>query len=288
MSINDHRCISTVSKTNLLIVTDSRGRGIDYELAFTQKICDCVQTTTEVIPGGNFKQLLQIAQAKDVELRRRGEKADYVIIAGGICSLTKKAAWPHPRARSILYDPKEDCVKKIIDNIDDARKCFGNNVNIATIPPASLQKYYKFMNGQDPSGVHLHRLEKQQVKLLQDLETINKHIIAGNINRNIETIDWNRKVQSASLKKRNRGKSNLRRRVVKFTDRELYDGVHATDKLQMQWFARLIEVTSKELKKTGGPLNSNAQIDSTSSDEEHVKMQWNPTTREYEVVRRDS
>ena len=278
-------CRHSKNPINLVIVTDSRGRGLDYELAFSPRACNCVETYTKVCPGAKLSKLVEEAREIDSQLRSRGEKADYTVIAGGICSFTRKAPLPHPGARSLVYDTKQDCVSEIKSEIDRVRRTLGDQVSVATIPPASLIKYYQFMNGKPPTGAFLHALERQQAKLLNDIENVNRYIINDNIRTRVETIDWDRKVHSHSLKKRTKGKSTFRKRVIRFTDKDLYDGVHANTKLQDQWFTRCVEVIYKELKKLFSSQTSSKQVEESnaSDDEMPIRLQWDTTTKKYKV-----
>ena len=85
----------------------------------------------------------------------------------------------------------------------ELRAIFGDKINIGTISPASLVKYYKVKNPSPPENKNQSdRLEKEQRALGEDLGRINNFIKDNNTNAGVETINWADYLFRNSLKRR--------------------------------------------------------------------------------------
>ena len=122
-------------------------------------------------------------------------------------------------------------MEHITSTIDDLFSLFGTKLNITTITPASLKKHFEFKN---PGVTVPEELLLQQKCLIDDIKLINEHIININEDRGTNTINLARQFTGKSLKKNSGWK-----RVYKFTDKDLTDGIHINDSMKETW-AKLI------------------------------------------------
>ena len=215
-----------MTKKKVFIATDSRGRDLQPFLAshFSQQQ---LSIQVDVCPGATLEQLVNVIKAKT------DDSHDLIILSGGICNLTTKTKGKG--IKSLTYHRNEDNISKIKDLVTTTQGTFGNRLSIATIPPASLLKFFQYHNKSlDPPEY----LTEQQRDLLQDTEEVNQYITTLSKAANIRTIDLHKQVFNNVLdpKKKNKHSCEKRRRV--FLEKLLTDGVHANTTLKQKWFKR--------------------------------------------------
>ena len=93
--------------------------------------------------------------------------------------------------------------------------------------------------------------------LIEDIEATNRHIIARNIRADRPTFDLSKQSYSLSLKRQ----GPKRKRITKFNDKELPDGVHPSITLEQIWAKYIAKVTIAILTKE-------ERKETTSEDEE--------------------
>lgn len=225
-----------MTKKKILIVTDSRGAGLQQFLA--EKI-DSNNTNIKVLVyrGAKLETLCNIVECK------YDSSLDLVILSGGICDLTIREK--EKGVKTLVYqrtDGNLDRIKDILTRITGKPGLRGK-ITITTIPPASLHRYFRHHNAnKDPPP----QTQQQQQDLLQDIQEINECIITLNKAANLKTIDLHDKCFRKSLAPKSKSKTKPiaeRRRKI-FQDHFLSDGVHANLSLQSKWFTRYAEIIS--------------------------------------------
>ena len=171
----------------------------------------------------------------------------YCIVYAGICGLTDKV---NIKGRSVLRYQSIFRDDKVTCNIDVAKflkSSFGDQINICSIIPADLIKYYRVHNQDgDISDYLIH----EQLALEEDVTTINKVLMDLN-SKSITNINLSSRVQIKSKKKRQRsGAKVVYRRVAKFSYSELTDGVHFSQKLKRLIFGLIIDTAIRDISAT--------------------------------------
>ena len=231
-----------------LLISDSRGRGIKTQLI--EKIPETNNITWDeiILPGATLERIQQ-----RLERSQRRNKWDLVIIIGGICNFTTRTVTK--RTRLLEYKTsKLDKAKEAINNILVQQ---GLKTHICTLTPASLVKY-----STEPTPQTI----TEQEELIKDIEELNNHIATKNIERDSPTIDLARQSYTSSLKKQ----GNKRKRISKFNDKDLEDGVHPSAELQDKWTTYMAQVISKIAHK----IRPEDQDESSSSEDEETES-WN-------------
>lgn len=135
-----------------------------------------------------------------------------------------------------------------------------DKIQLCTITPASLAKY----NSNESDTTH-----KQQQNLNRDIQELNQLIIEKNIERDLPTIDLARQSYTASLKKQGAKK----KRILKFTDKDLTDGVHPSTHLKHLWTSYMGPIIDKIMDKLS---SKNDGEDNLSTDEDDGEQEsWN-------------
>ena len=262
-------------KLKILVVTDSRGRGLRHYLDETNLSTQC-EYNIITIGGANLQNLLNIV---DVE----SNTYDYFIVCGGICNLTSKI-----RSGNLIclhYERDYNYVDSLIGTIEHYKAIYGNRINIATIPPASLINYNSWKNGVNRELEYEYEYQAQQEQLLEHLEYINQTIVRLNIITDTETLNWAEKAFSSSIKRNGR-------RTNKFKASWFSDGVHPDPPLQRILFRRILEISRKGidifretladvLAEASDPDSDHEEEAQTSSAEESTDDSWNYKRRRH-------
>ena len=209
---------------DVLVVTDSRGRGLS-QLIRQERRFDFWNIKVAYLPSSSLEKLAVEAIQEEARIHY-----DRIIIFGGICSLTEKVTIGRERRLHYTLDNNRELkVRGVIDTITDIYSRFPGKVSVCTIPPASLIKYYTVYN---PGKELPIRLEEEQDQLIEDIEYINNVIRDQNKSAEQKTINTASRVYKHSIKRyRNQ---NRTRRVSRFTDKDLPDGVHCTEKVKKE------------------------------------------------------
>ena len=215
----------------ILILTDSRGRGLEN---FTEDILKNCDIEVVLQPGAKIEQLFQ--KAKN---RQQQSSYDCILVQAGICNFTTKT---YERGLYFLKYYRDNQTNSVIEYIEQARGDL-SNLLIATIAPASLKRYFVHSNGHEPEGRQITDLANQQQDLLDDLEIVNNHITKLNIELGLRTVDLHRQVFGTSLRRK---KS---RRPAKFQDTHLVDGVHPDEALKAKWNRRICYSILSQLRQ---------------------------------------
>ena len=214
-------------KYGIVVLTDSRGRGLKETLESQQegqkpyKILVCVK------PGAKLANL--ILEAEDY-LQGKKFKGGYTVIQvyllAGICDYTSIIRVKG--LKCIEYKRIHLKINILSDEIKRIYELHKGKIIVSTIPPACIEQSYTHRGLLIPEDSD-QTVKVQQANLLEDLENINKIIIQCNKECAVESLDLAVKVFSDSKKKREK-----RRRTV-FAGKRLFDGVHATPKLELTW-----------------------------------------------------
>ena len=238
---------------NVLIITDSRGRNLLPQLNKHQFIGFKINFKVLSFPGATIESIL-----KRIERSSRTQSWDLYIIIAGICNLTHRVVTKGHRFLEYKNRKVEECIGAVDQVFDSVLK---DNLHICTFTPASLHKYSNYRN-DDPS------IKEEQDNLLQDLERINNHIKKRNISADRATIDLAKQTYSLSLKKQ----GSRHKRVTKFTDKELPDGVHPSIKLEKTWAKYIAHMTVQIIRKRLQPADDPTD-ESDDSDHGNFKCQ---------------
>ena len=237
----------------LLFVSDSRGRG------GTDLLQDpSLEVTTIIRPGAGL-QILTNEAVKFLGLR----KYDLVIIAGGICDLTKKEVQCGEKVLSYPLSQEDRSAKIALlsDSITKARSKIGRKLLLTTIVPASLVNYYYHHNPQKTTAPQ--DLNEQQIALFQDIDEINACIAANNRAAERRTPNWANFALQHSKKRKRKGSSQLAKSCSNLALKHLPDGVHFSGELLNKCVTALIKVAQAEL------LNEDSENLSRSDEEAH-------------------
>ena len=134
----------------------------------------------------------------------------------------------------------------------------------SSLTPASIIKYNSKLNSKGATD----RDSEEHSQLIQDVEELNHFIATSNIRRDLPTIDLARQSYRASLKKQ----GNKKKRILKFTDKDLTDGVHPSNHLRETWANYMAPVVTKILKKMEDKRNEETL---SSETEEEEPESWN-------------
>lgn len=225
--------------TDVLIITDSRGDGLDAYLAYYLE--GCTNICFESLKGASFKDIRVFLEKNVQDL-----KFDYAAIIAGICSFTIKKDGRLSYFRSPFV--REPLIQGVISEINKIREILSPaKVSIATIPPASIGKHYWTIHdltlAQLPPGT-----EDQQCSLVLDIFNTNNEITDNNIAAGIKKIlnvaDY---TFVNSLKRRNFGNREIYKRTTRFSDKGLWDGVDFDETLKHKIFCRIVDLLQEEI-----------------------------------------
>lgn len=251
-------------KTNCLILTDSRGGGLSeylnsqsYEEINTNSVEQEVEIDVITIPGAKIQELARCIPAKIHE-----KPYELIIIIAGICNFTTK------EGKLLTYGESQK--ETVLEIIQDLRDTYPHAIlTFATIPPASLKKNARFLN-----DTHNFSFTAQQDLLIKDIKEVNNFIVEQNIIEDSPTLDWARPTFITSKKRKRKGKTA--RKVTKFTDRHLPDGVHPNEQLKTRWFkithkfiVRKLAPTEERGTDATSHSGSSTDSDSDSSEKDY-------------------
>ena len=126
---------------SVLVITDSRGRDLDFEF---RKACN-ITFTLVIYPGAGLVKLLNKA------LANVPKAYDLIFISGGICDITEKCKQPKKislrgNATTTLVDDLEAMVRENLAVL----RCHNPNVIMTTTYEVSLSDYILNYNGPVP------------------------------------------------------------------------------------------------------------------------------------------
>ena len=208
---------------NILIITDSRGRGIGQYLK--RETPENYKYKTVFLPGASLERV-----AVEVFQQYDRQQYDNCIVLAGICGLTEKFIIRGQRRLHYPTESAADKVNNILSTIHDLNTRL-THINIATIIPASLIKHFRYHNPgcELPIG-----LQDEDKRLLEDIELINREIKETNQAHERRTINLYARVCKNSLRKF-RGQARTRRKS-RFTDKDLTHDIHCNAALQKTCF----------------------------------------------------
>ena len=235
----------------VIIFSDSRGRNLARLLNRIEDSTIDISYEVHVLPGATLDLI-----HKKIERSSRRYSWDLCIIIAGICDLTVRVV---TRTHRYLEYTNRRLIetKSIINQILDSQE----KTHISTITPALLSKYSSYRNN-DPT------IEDEQKNLMDDIEDINRHIISRSIQRDVPTINLAKLSYDLSLKKQ----GNKHKRITKFSDKNLPDGIHPSIKLEEQWAKYISKQTEAILIKQA----SQQQLTESTEDEtDDDDSNWN-------------
>ena len=125
--------MSRYTKFNVLLVTDSRGRGIKnlLDLSLATNLPTAKVTIHHILrPGATLHKF-----TKEIIQTCNTSTPDIILIIGGLCSITSKATYG--RYTCINYSDSQSKVEHITSTIDD----------LGSIPPTFTS--YQLVNGKN-------------------------------------------------------------------------------------------------------------------------------------------
>ena len=249
--------MSTVNTSYLIALTDSRGRGLR---AYINKNCQNYVAIIRLLPGRSLQQIATIASTL---LPKYKQSNFYCIIHAGICSLTIKTAVGHPNSlRYPLFD-REERVREVIETITNLKASYTNRINICTIAPASLHKYF---HTKHPATPIPRGLDEEQEALIEDLFIINRVIKELNADWLNPNINLSARFFAHSKKRQRKSKTKTYKRVTKLKDNDLVDGLHFSNKIRATCFKLITRTAASELVKLYRPPSpSTSESSSTDS-----------------------
>ena len=254
-------------KPNIIIICDSRGRGLQ-NFVDSHPESSNYYNTIEILPG---RDINQIAINAIQTISNLSTQNFYCVIFAGICSLTERTTIAGTQRIHYPLNNRTNKVREVINTIRDLKQRYSNSINICTIVPASLNKYFQHHNPQVPAP---EGLDAEQNALLEDIEEINQEIV--NINAGaITNINLSKRFFKQAKRKRQKIASTIyRRRVLRFTDCDLPDGVHLSEDSKLTCFSLIYESAIRDLSHRPLPspeeeiiLDLNSSQDSSDSEQ---------------------
>ena len=231
-----------IKRKTVRIVTDSRCGGLLNYLEKDSNLNSCYKFDFQCKKGATLEVLGKLIDKKP------WRKWDYAIILGGICNFTERTITEDKKL--LVYTRKHSRVPELKSLITELKAKHKESLNIATIPPAYLENYFKHNNQNNGilSQQEITEQEKQQKQLEEDIKEVNEKIIEINRQEQTDTINLEEKSYVSSLKnkKRKKGKPD---RVLRLKKRNFPDGVHADEELRELWFRRIAGVLLKQSQK---------------------------------------
>ena len=214
----------------ITVITDSRGDSNLFQTLWKENP-NILEAKLLAFPGAKLESLTQIVK----QLQLSDKSIQLFIVAGGICDLTSKTT--RNNQRLLTYDLDEGTRQRKRDQIRQKHVELQEtkSVLVCTIPPACIVKYFMFNN---PGQEVPEELFEQQNALIQDLLVINTQIFAENDIVGLPTIDLARYLFNISIKKRRNG--TIKSRVQRFSNINLYDGVHFNEKLKKNYHMKIV------------------------------------------------
>ena len=232
--------MSRSARKHVLFISDSRGRGFDSYVE-SQNASDEYRYRYIIESGLTLEKIKE-----KIHQQHRYRKFDYTVVLGGICSLTEKTK---QKRKAILSYPKNnspDKKERVIKIINDLKEKLAGQINLCTIIPACLTKYYQVQNRTKETP----DFTDEQSALLDDIEEINNTIKRLNSITNTPNIDYARRCYKHSLKRRRTGDKNIKTRVKEFENTKLWDGVHLDKVYQSKLFEIIFDTIKRQLNPT--------------------------------------
>ena len=234
----------------MLVLSDSRGSGLDSFVEETNIVPVDFKTKIIVIPGATIDTLASelISNSQKIMTNHKFTKL-VVILYGGICDMTTLRRTPGNE--QVSYVPNDSTLTQIKSAIDKVIKyTMDHDISLvlSTIMPVDLikSKDYKMRTGKlFISSYTDEDLLAQQEHLIADLKNVNDYIISQAITKNITYVNVAREIEKVSIKKK--GGKKIHNNFV-----HLFDGVHSDDTLKKKIFNKLIN----SLKYTGDEHDS--------------------------------
>jgi hypothetical protein len=160
------------------------------------------------------------------------------------------------KKRAIGYplNTRSHKVEDACEVLDGLRQEFGGRINIPTVIPASLSKYHTYSN---PGSSIPEGTEEEQTALLEDIKIFNNKIKESNLQSSVTTVNLSSRFFNFSIKKNRKSKAKTKRRVEKFTDSQLYDGLHLSHEIRPVCFKLIFDSAKRDLQKLSqGPIES--------------------------------
>ena len=227
----------------VLVIYDSRGANLQ-ELLEEQPDNSVINWTVKVYKGATLNTISS-------KLRGQHKKFGLIVVIAGICNFTTKT---RVRTRNSIEYPqrkKEDTIKEI----DKLLERYNNKIHLCTITPADLLK----RKDHDSTVT-----EEDQTNLEQDISETNQYIITKNNERDFPTIDLAYNSYTKSIKKQGPKK----KRITKFTSKDLPDGIHPSEDLKRDWARYIAQRTPQIIAKI------EAKLDDESSDSDKEQESW--------------
>jgi hypothetical protein len=224
--------------------TDSRGRNILLKLThFTPHDLN-IEWDAHTLPGANLKTI-----SKWIDRSKRRSTWDITIIIAGICNFTHKVQSRNKHYLEYTISKSEE-TKRAIDLLLDHH---GESTHLCIITPAVLSKFSNHRDGDT-------NIEEEQKQLLSDIEEVNNYIQSKNIERDTATIDLAIQSYTKSLKKQGEHK----KKIIKFTGKDLPDGIHPSITLEDTWAKYIAKVISGIIRKNRTVDDSTEESDQDS------------------------
>ena len=247
-----------MSRPNVLILTDSRGSGLEEHLKNDSAFWTSYDVRVIAVKGAKLHVLKNLlSNRKRPNLRSR--VWDLAVICGGICDFTAKNTTGSVRV--LEYNRNPDNIKKLCTLIEEIKHQYGQCLHIATIPPALLPEYLTCHNKTTPTET-LEKvsqdldLEHQQFQLESDIQEVNDKIVQLNIQFGNQTINLAEKTYTSSVKKK-KTSGRVQARILKLRKDILVDGVHCAKDKQHIWYERIRSVIENALS-----TNNSREIES--------------------------
>ena len=246
----------------VLVITDSRGRDIHNFLSKE------LYVTTKVLPGAKIQEIASVAKAEHV-----GKPFKLTVIAGGICNLTHRET--SKSIKCLRYDTDEETRRTKLEQIKNTVLELQDSIKpviFCTITPASIVKYYKHHNAgkihqKQAPETPTTEYQEEQTALQTDVKIINDFLIENSINGNTKTVNWHKFSIRNSVTKNRRGR---KKRIAKFVDTNITDGVHFNKYLKQKCFEETLKVIKKRIveepqneEETDSELNTSQESIST-------------------------
>ena len=252
-------------ESKILVITDSRGKGLEELLETHTDPTLAINWTVRVYPGATISAIHR-------RLNRLHSKYEAIIVIAGICNFTSRI-----KTRSTIHieytESKKDETQIQIDALLDT---FKEKVHLATITPADLF-LQKFPNENTTTDA--------QKNLENDIKEVNNHIIGRNIHRDLPTVDLADNSMTSSIKKQGSKKKRISKFCnsgLKFTNPKHTDGVHPNPALKEDWVKYIIKLAPHIIRRTS-EVGATAQEDPTSSEEDQ-DPDWNDFKRNRNIT----
>ena len=254
-------------KPTIIILTDSRGRGLPEFISEHPESSD-YNNIVKVLPG---KNLNQIAIEAIQTISNLSAQNYYCVILAGICGLTEVTQIARNKRLHYPLDARSEKVSDITCTVRDLKRRYIDKINICTIIPASLVKYFRYHNQNRPLPPGL---EDEQAAHLEDINSINTVICQVN-SPETTNINLSRRVLIQSKKKRQRIATEIYRRSLRFSDDQLPDGLHFSDTLKTTCFSLIYTTAIRDLQRRA-PSPDPAPIEDpdSSQDSSQSDSEW--------------